>query len=321
MPRPDSSTTIQRPVLNQLFVEYMEQAQTAFSGLQVLPLFPTPKREPDVPVIPREALLKIPGDLKREVRGTYNRGDWEFTTSTLRCDEYGYEEPVDDVERGMYSDYFSADEWAMRRAADHLMRAQEARISAAAFNATTFASYTVAVGTEWSTAATCTPRANINTAIRAIRTNTGMAATDVVFSLKVFENLMVCAEIKDYLQYTNPSLLLGKEAQRAMLSAYFGLNVVIGGAVYDSAAEGQSYSGADMWDDEYALIFVKKQAGNWRSPGIGGTYLWTQDSPQNLNVESYREEQTRSDIIRVRHHVVEKVVNPEFGYLLSNITV
>jgi hypothetical protein len=37
-------------------------------------------------------------------------------------------------------------------------------------------------------------------------------------------------------------------------------------------------------------------------------------------VESYREEQTRSDIIRVRHDVDELVLYKDAGFLLGNIT-
>jgi len=300
-------------------LEYRDQAQTQLAGLQVLPVFKTPKREPDVPVVPREALIKLPSDLKREARGAYNRGDWEFETMTLRCEEYGWEEPVDDVERAMYSDYFSADEMAMRRATDILLRSQENTIEAAVFNATTFASYTGGVSTEWSTAATCTPKADVKAAIQTVRGNTGMNPTDIVFSLKVFENVMISAEIKAYLQYTNPHLLTGFEAQRQMLSAYFGLNVIVAGPVYDSAKEGQAASVTDIWDDEYAMVFVKS-TGDLRSPGLGRTFIWSADSPENVNVESYREEQTRADIIRVRHHYVAKILKPEFGYLMSNIT-
>jgi hypothetical protein len=146
-----------------------------------------------------------------------------------------------------------------------------------------------------------------------------MNPTDIVMSLKVFENVMMSAQIKDYLQYTAPHLLLGFEAKRQMLSSLFGLNVIVAGAVYDSAKEGQAASITDIWDDEYALLFVKS-TGDLRSPGLGRTFIWTDDSPQNLNVESYREEQTRADIIRVRHHWVGKVLKPEYAWLLSNIT-
>lgn len=320
MPNPTSATTIQRPVLNQLFVEYMDTAMTGMGGLQVLPLFKTPKREPDVPVMPREAILKHPSDIKREARAAYNRGDYEFETLTLRCEEYGYEEPVDDVERSMYSDYFSADEWAMRRATDILLRAQESRIATAVFNASTFASYTGGITNEWDDAANCTPKADINGKMTTVYNNCGMLPTHLALPLTVFRNVLVSSELKSYLQYTSPHLMQGLEGQRQALSAYLGVEVIVLGAPYDSAKEGQAASLANIWGTEYAMLFVKQTSSDLRSPGLGRTFLWTQDSPENINVESYREEQTRSDIIRVRHHTVEKILKPEFGYLISNMT-
>ena len=58
-----------------------------------------------------------------------------------------------------------------------------------------------------------------------------------------------------------------------------------------------------------------------REPVLGRTFLWTADSPQNLVVEQYREEQTRSEIYRVRHHVDDDAfIFTGAGYLLGNIT-
>lgn len=320
MPNPTSSTTIQRPVLNQLFVEYMETAMTGLGGLQILPVFKTPKREPDVPVMPREAILKHPSDIKREQRGNYSRGDYEFETMTLRTEEYGYEEPVDDVERSMYSDYFSADEWAMRRATDILLRAQETRIKDAVFNTTTFTSYTGGITNEWDDASNCTPKADIDGIANTIYGNCGMYPTHLALPVQVFKNVLRSTELKGYLQYTSPHLMQGLEGQRQTLSAYLGVEVIVLGAPYDSAKEGQAASLANIWGTEYAMLFVRQDSADLRSPGLGRTFIWSADSPENINVESYREEQTRSDIIRVRQHCIEKVLKAEFGYLISNLT-
>jgi hypothetical protein len=69
-------------------------------------------------------------------------------------------------------------------------------------------------------------------------------------------------------------------------------------------------------------------------PCVGRTFLWTADSPSNAVVEEYREEQTRSDVYRVRHNVSEALLKSydssgtvvsniasACGYLMSNIHV
>jgi hypothetical protein len=67
------------------------------------------------------------------------------------------------------------------------------------------------------------------------------------------------------------------------------------------------------------LLRVSSGGPDLREPCIGRTFLWTADSPQNIVTESYREEQTRSDIYRVRQYTDEAFVFTGAGYLLSNI--
>jgi hypothetical protein len=107
-----------------------------------------------------------------------------------------------------------------------------------------------------------------------------------------------------------------------MLSLYLDVDdILIGGAQYDSTKKGQSYSLADIWDDEYVtLARISRGSNDLREPCLGRTMLWTSDSPQMLVTEQYREEQTRSDIYRVRHYVDEAIIFAGAGYILSNIT-
>jgi hypothetical protein len=62
-------------------------------------------------------------------------------------------------------------------------------------------------------------------------------------------------------------------------------------------------------------------SGDIREPCIGRTFHWAQDgSSIGGTVEQYREEQTRSNVIRVRHDVDELIILPAAGHLLANIT-
>jgi hypothetical protein len=298
-----------------------EASQRGFVGLSILPIFETPLQSSDYPVIPLEALLKLK-DTARAARGKYNRGDWEFEMGTYSCKDRGWEEPVDDSEAALYARFFDAEEVATLRAVDIILRAQENRIAAAVFNTANITN-TAAVGIEWSTAATAVPLANVTAAKTAMRSATGLVPNVGVCSKKVFDNLMITAEIKDAFKYTNPIEIGGEEAKQRLAAQYFGLDrMLVGGAVYDSAKEGQAASIADLWDDEYFGLFKVSNGGrDLRDPCLGRTFLWTADSPQNTVVEQYREDQTRSNIYRVRHNVDEAFVFTGAGYLLSNITV
>jgi hypothetical protein len=317
MPQPTSSTTLQRPDLGELAYEYMEGPEGfGMMGLDILPIHPVEEKSADYPVIPNESILKVQ-NVKRQANGHYNRSDWEFEMKTYACEERGWEEPVERSESNDYSRLFSLEVEASNRANNVIMRSQEVDIATLLFNTTTFAGRTAAVGTEWSTPASATPRANILAAQQASLLWLDSGAC----SLKVFQNLVNTSEVKTALRYTNPIEMGGLEAQRRMVAQYLGLNnLYVSNAKKDSAKKGQATTGVDIWDDEYFLVFKRATTVSMREPALGRTMLWTKDSPSILTVDQYEEPQSDSDIFRVRHNADEVVQFTGAGYLLSNIT-
>ncbi|MBN2568136.1 MAG: major capsid protein [Deltaproteobacteria bacterium] len=320
MPRPTNSTTIQRPDLAAIAYEYMlEASRRGFIGLEILPIFEVDEQSADYPVIPIEAILKLQST-KRAPSGSYPRSAYEFETDTYACEENGWEERVDDVEAKLYRRFFDAEEVATKRAVDIILRGQEKRIAAKVFNTGNFAN--AAVLTTWSTADTCTPRSDVNSAKAAMRAASGLEPNVLAMSKKVFDNLLMTSEITDALRYTNPIELGGYEVQRRLLAQYFGVSqILVGGAIYDASKKNIAMSITDIWDDDYVGLFAVSNGGpDLKEPIVGRTFLWIEDSPQNLVTESYREEQTRADIIRVRQYTDEEFVFTGAGYLLTGIT-
>jgi hypothetical protein len=321
MPRPTSATTIQRPDLGALVYEHViGAADRGFICLDLLPIFEVLEQSGDYPVIPFEALLKLQ-PTSRAPRGAYNRGDYEFETGTYACKENGWEEPVDDVERKLYRRFFDAEVVAALRATDIVLRSQEARVAAKVFNVSNI-TQTSAVTTEWNTSATATPREDVAAAMEAMRAVGQLNPNVLVISQKVFNSLMLSKQVTDAFRYGSvPFEIQPMEARKKALAMFFNIDkILVGGAIKDSAKKGKPFSSADIWDDEYAGLFRVSLGGpDLRDPCIGRTFLWTADSPQNIVTESYREEQTRSDIYRVRQYTDEAFVFTGAGYLLSNI--
>jgi hypothetical protein len=103
------------------------------------------------------------------------------------------------------------------------------------------------------------------------------------------------------------------------LADLFGLKYVLEGkAVRNSAKEGKAFVSADIWSDDYAMVgLVVENGQDLAQPGLGRTFLWVPDSPENATVEQYRDEGIRSDIFRVRQHVDEMILDEFFGHLLK----
>lgn len=321
MPRPTSATTIQRPDLGQVAYEYMlGGSERGFIGMQIMPVFPVDQQSADYPVIPVESLLKLP-TTDRAPRSKYSRGDWEFESGTYATKEYGWEEPIDDVERALYQRFFDAETVASEIAVDHILRGHEKRV-AEIVQDTSLAVASANIVNEWDDAANATPHADVTAAKKAMRAASGVSPNAIVMSKTVFDNVMATSEIKTYLQYTSPHLVMGEEAQRQTLARYFGLDrVLVGDAMYDSAKSGQAASLTDLWSNEYvSLVRISAGGNRLKEPVLGRTFLWTADSPTPVVTESYREEDIRSDVIRVRQNTDEAIIFTGALYILGNAT-
>jgi len=315
---PTAATTLQRPDLGELAYEYMITPSTmGLMGLDILPVFGVDEKSADYPMIPTEAVLKIQ-EVARADRGNYPRSDWQFETKTYACQERGWEELVGDDEWRNYARFFDLQQESVARALFVISLAQEKDIATLLFNASTFSGATGSVTNEWDDPSNATPRADVNTAKQAALVDLDSMAV----SYKVFLNLINIDEVKDALKYTNPIEMGGLEMQRTMVAKYLGLdNVFVSNAKYDSKPKATATTLADVWNDEYALVFKRAEGMSLRNPALGRTFLWERDSPEILTVEEYREEQTRSNVYRVRQNADEVVqFATGAGYLLANIT-
>jgi hypothetical protein len=314
-------------------MEYAEGNTMGFVGLEIMPIFPTMEKSSTFPVIPIEALLSAP-DVDRAPRAKYNRDDFEYERGTYQTSEKGTEEPVDDSERKMVENETNsgfADMIATKRAWGRIMRSQEKRIASKVFNATNFTAN--AVTNEWDDATNATPIDDVEAGKLSIRSKCGMLPTDLIITFSTYSNLKQCDQIINRLKYTFPGIDLNRITTQQLALIFDLERVLIAGAVYNSAGKGKDASVADIWSNEYAMLTVTSKSMDISEPCIGRTFLWTEDSPQNPIVESYREEQIRSDVFRVRHHVDERLIQSvdssdavksniaaNCSYLLSNIT-
>jgi len=318
--RPKQDSAIYRPDLGMAMLEFVEGPTMGFIGLEVMPVFLTPESSATYPVIPKEALLSVP-DVSRAPRAAYQRDDWEYERGTFLTSEKGTEEPIDDSERKLYERQVpgSADFIATTRAYKKILRSQEKRIADKMFNATNFTAH--AVTNEWDDAANATPIDDVSDGKAAFRLQCGMLPDALVIAYSTFENLKNCDQIVDRIKYTYPGIDIANMNSLQLAQAFGVPRVLIGGSVYNSAGKGLAASITDIWNHEYASLVKISSGPDVTVPGVGRTFLWTDDSPQNPIVESYREEKIRSDIFRCRHHVDEALMQSkdDTGTVVSNI--
>ena len=323
MPSPSSSLASLRLDLQDSLTEFdLEMNMSGFIGSSVLPVIQVDRESGKFGRISLESLLQN-AQTKRAPGAGYNRGTWNFTDDSYACEEYGHEEVVDDREADIYADYFDAEVVSLLRARSTILIEAEKRIAAAVYNATTFSAQKTTVSNEWDDATNATPIVDVNTAINAVYDRTGIWADSLVINKKVFRNLRASDKIKDAIAASgagDPTKQSDITVQ--MLAQVFDLkNIFVAGGSKNSANEGQTAVPAQIWSDEYAMVFKAASSNDIREACLGRTFHYGGDGSQEQGaVESYRDETVRGEVIRVRHDVDEKILYTEVGQLLDNIT-
>jgi len=324
MPSPSTSLTTLRPDLAS-FLEYdLESDRLGYVATKVFPVVEVASQAGVFGIIPVEQLLQA-RDTNRAPGSGYNRGNFTFTTSTFACEEHGAEEPVDDRQAKMYREYFDAEQVSTMRAFSAVLRNAEQRVADAVFNTTTWtgASLTTGITNEWDDIAAAVPITDVDAAVKKVYDNSGLWANALIVNQKVFRNLRRCAQVIDAIESSgagDPSKQSDITADQ--LARVFGLDmVIVAGASKNSAKEGQAVSPGQIWSDEYAMVCRVATSSDMAEPCVGRIFHWSEDgSSMGGTVESYRDENIRANIIRVRHDVDELVLYPQAGHLLSNIT-
>lgn len=318
--RPQTGTPIYRPDLGIYMIETGQIPQTGYIGLEVLPPYTTPDDTGTFKVIPLEQYRKIVSD-SRAPSGAYNRTDWNYQSAKFSTRDKGIEEPIDDDEfkRLERQNPGMADQVTIDSARAVIQMNQEKRIADKIMDTTRFSVNNVSVA--WDVAATAKPIADIRDGITSFRTKMGALPDTLILSWNMANAINRATEVIDTLKYTFPGLDINN-LTAAMMARMFGIaRVLIGNAMFDAADKNQPRELTDFWPDTHAALVKTNRSADLRQPCVGRTFIWTEDSRTEPIVEVYREEQIRSDVYRVRHHVDERllVTEDEDGNVLTDI--
>jgi hypothetical protein len=323
---PSASSDVRlNPVLSSLFEVDTDYFLAGLIGYQVLPISDVPLAASTFGRVPTEQLAKI-AEVTRASNGGYNRISFTLTEDSYATREYGLEGVVDRRNARLYANFLDAKAATAKITQFQLLTRAELRVAAAVFNTTTFtgSSLTTSITNEWDDFTNATPIDDVLGASQKVRDNSGAYARCLVVSEKVFNNLKRCDQIKEALE----SQGAGQSSKLdlitpAVVASCFGKNweILIGSAAYDSAKEGQTTTFTDVWSQEYAMVCRRAMDQVIETPCLGRTFHWGGDGSLPLGIaEDYPEDNVRSDVMRYRHEVQEKILYPECGHLLSNIT-
>lgn len=330
MPSPSSGVTF-RPDLGQGYLELdLAAASLGYIWSLVCPISPSEVEAGRFPKVVLESLLpKVSlDDIRRGIFGDYARDDWEYTSDTFACEEYGKEERIDRRQAaimrrlGLMPEQLSAD-----RGLSILLRAIEQSVQSVVHDATTYSSQYTAVTNEWDDAANATPVTDLKGAIERFEARNGFGPNTLVLNKKQARNVLLTAQVQTMLGYRPTEGERGEQLQgnlqSSVLEQVLGIpSVLVADGWKNTALPGASASLGRVWSDEYVALLTVGSAMDIRMPSFGRTFVHTADGvgADAVVMEEYYQPEIRSDVIRTRSDLQVKVVHSELLEGLSNIT-
>ena len=309
-----SSYAVPREDLGVAFHEF-DNAAEGFVAEQVLPVMPVRKKAATISVITRTNIKRA--NTTHANGAVFNRVNLEASDLAYSCMDYGLEGQLTDTDRENYANDFDAEMETTESVVRKIKVEQEIRVATALFNTGTWTGsdlYTDVSGAPWD-AAGSDVMGHVAAAIEKVRKNTGVTPDSMLIGPVTLNNILGNTAIKARF----PGIgVLTYDIFLANLGGILNIrNLYVGKGVYDSGREGQAFASADIFSDDYALIFKRQNGATKAAPGLGRILLWDPISGELTPVELYREEQTKSDIIRCNQFCEEKIFDEYFGHLLK----
>jgi hypothetical protein len=322
MPRPTTKLARTRPDIVDSLTEFsLEANNNKMIATELFPVFNAPAQAGNFGVLPIEALLED-SDTARASGAAYGRGNYEFEEQSFATKENGWEETVDERDEAIYADYFDADLVAASRARSKILINQEKRVAALTMGSGTMDTTAVSAGIWNASNGTAAPIVDVEAAVKEIWDRTGLYPDTMVLSYWAFRALRNVAEILDRINSAGAGdRTVATDVTTQQLAEVFDIpNILVAGGINNSAAKGQDAVVASLWDEDKCLICKRISSGDIQEPGLGRTFHWSDDgSVIGGRVESYYEDQTRSEVIRMRHETHEKVLMLATGELITGI--
>lgn len=307
-----------KPFVAKALMEWAPDDQL-YAADQVLPMSGVQVQDGTLPIVQREDMLRIE-NTELAPGATYGRVTFREKGLQFHCVKNGLEGPVTDEDRALYKTAFDVELVKAKQVKTMLDVKREARVAAAIFAATWTGGgatlYTDVTAAPWTTAAS-DPFTQIEAAVERVRLNSGMLPNALIMNTTNVGRLLFNTVVRA--RYPGAAIIT-RQMLKDTLAQLFGIQEIIEcGAVYNSAAEGAAFVGANIWSNLYCGVARVCKSADLSEPGLGRTIRWdaVMGGEASIEVLTYREPQSDSDIIKVRNYLDELVLGAAYMHLLK----
>lgn len=302
------SVHVDAPLTN-VAVQYKN---SALVGEKVLPVVTVVKESDKYYIFKKEELNLDLKRIKRAAGAEALEIKWDVDTATYSADEYAVRYLLPDRVVNNADVAVQPRINTTKKLTNKILNSVEREVAQLVQNTNNVTS-NAQPGVLWNASSGVVIEDNIDTAKNTIRKLIGIEPTSICLPYDVAQVVKTDSTLRDLIRYTVNGMG-GKELlmNGGLPPVLFNLEVIIAGAIYNTANEGATESLDDIWEDN-VLIFYKENA-----PSIDSLSLGYQFRVANLETRSWREEKRKGEMVEVNMLQDEKIVAADCGYVIKS---
>ncbi len=273
------------------------------------------KKESDLYLVYNRDSLKD-RDVERAMGAEANEFRFTYSDDSYACKEKSIKTPLHKRQLDNADKEYQLEKEATRQCHEILALQRERRIA-----------LQVQTGSNWATSSTPSTKwdasgadikGDVRAAAKAFHLKAGLFPNSAVISVNVYDAILEWL----FNEPSDTTILDARKLDPSMersglitqFSGLFGVrDWYVGLQLRDSAADGESFSGAYIWQDDCTLLYLNPNAG-W----LDHTALKTFRS-EDYTVMKYDKVETKSKYIEESHVISEKIVSNVLGYHLDSV--
>jgi hypothetical protein len=330
-----NTAAVIRPDL-QAVVEQARGAERFLIADRILPIYPVARRNGEYHFLGLAKAELLATDLGnstlRAPKTAYKRVDRTYEKKSFLCVDRGLTEAIDDGERKDVAPSFDMESTTTRLLVRNNRLAREARVASTIMNASTFTSDNSKVAYTEGNIETLDIAYDIEAAIAKVNKRGEMTNT-IIMSRNVWSRIRRSTLLRKYIfGESGGNMQITREVFAKAFSENGAITVEVAEASYSTAKKGQAVADANLgyiWGDTYIWVGsiatgvpTRAVDPSMNGPitlpeGVGATFVWAEEAPSQFVVETYRDEDIKSDIVRVRNYDVEHIMNANSGTLIT----
>ena len=242
-----------------------------------------------------------------------------MSSGTFFCDNYALKErtPYEDLKNADAAFIFLSRQARAEAIKDKLMLNYEYRVAQQVTSGSNVGSYTT-VASAWTTHATANsdPIGNVKTAINNVEDSMGVRPNSIIMGGYAWRQFREHADVIDRV-YGNQTAQGGRIVNIGHLKALFEVErVLIGGAYYNSADEGQSASLSQIWNDN-VLVYYAPMTPRRDKPSFMYAFRWNEIMQMQAKV--FQLPRAEAEEVQIGYYQDEKITSANLGFLLTGV--